>query len=47
MDVFEAVVEIREAVSKGFSILDETEVEIDFDDRRRRGIDILDELVGV
>ena len=46
-DVVEAVVEIREAVSKGFSILDGTEVEVDFDDRRRSGVDILDELVQV
>lgn len=38
------MVKISEAVSKGFWILDETEVEVDFDDRRRRGVDILDEL---
>ena len=43
----EAVVESREAVSKGFSILDGTEVEVDFDDRRRSEVDILDELVRV
>lgn len=46
----EAAVEIREAVSKGFSILDGTEGEVDFEDSRRRGMDgmdMLDELVLV
>lgn len=46
----EAVVEIREAVSKGSSILHGTEVEVNFEDSRRRGMDgmdILNELVLV
>lgn len=40
----EAVEEIREAVSKGFLISDGTEVEVDFEDSRRRGMDGMDML---